>query len=154
MSILSGFFKTKKYRKTDDGYRLQSEWTSSETVVMNNEQTLEDKFTWKNLNVDVGYYTGGQTIVIPDNIKADELFIKINFTVNMSDTKDVICTLHIPSIFLQSDEGQYYRTGYSYNSANCGVASCYCSKEELTLTDVYLNGKSIIADVTWVVYYR
>ena len=34
MSILSGFFKTKRRRLTDSGYKLQSEWTSSQTVIM------------------------------------------------------------------------------------------------------------------------
>lgn len=42
MSILSGFLKTKKYRKTDSGYKLQSEWTSSQTVQMNDGNTLEE----------------------------------------------------------------------------------------------------------------
>ena len=42
MGILSGFLKTKKYRKTSDGYKLQSEWTSSETVQYNNGLTLEE----------------------------------------------------------------------------------------------------------------
>lgn len=42
MSILSGFFKTKKYRKTDSGYKLQSEWTSSQTVQMDDGKTLEE----------------------------------------------------------------------------------------------------------------
>lgn len=41
MSILSGFFKTKKYRKTDDGYKLQSEWTSASTVELADGTTLE-----------------------------------------------------------------------------------------------------------------
>lgn len=41
MSILSGFFKTKKYRKTDTGYQLQSEWTSASTVEMADGNTLE-----------------------------------------------------------------------------------------------------------------
>lgn len=41
MSILSGFFKTKKYRKTSSGYKLQSEWTNSETVEMPDGSTLE-----------------------------------------------------------------------------------------------------------------
>lgn len=34
MSILSGFLKTKRRRLTDEGYKLQSEWTSSQTVIM------------------------------------------------------------------------------------------------------------------------
>lgn len=41
MSILSGFFKTKKYRKTDTGYQLQSEWTSASTVEMADGNTAE-----------------------------------------------------------------------------------------------------------------
>lgn len=42
MAILSGFFKTKKYRKTSDGYKLQSEWTNSETVEMSDGSTLKE----------------------------------------------------------------------------------------------------------------
>jgi len=41
MSILSGFLKTKKYRKTSSGYKLQSEWTNSETVEMPDGSTLK-----------------------------------------------------------------------------------------------------------------
>lgn len=41
MSILSGFFKTKKYRKTSTGYKLQSEWTSGSTVEMADGNTAE-----------------------------------------------------------------------------------------------------------------
>ena len=37
MAITNGFKKTKKYRKLSDGnYQLQSEWTSSQTVQMDN----------------------------------------------------------------------------------------------------------------------
>lgn len=43
MSILSGFLKTKKHRKMADGnYKLQSEWTSSETVEMADGNTAEE----------------------------------------------------------------------------------------------------------------
>lgn len=43
MSILSGFFKTKKLRRMADGnYKLQSEWTSSETVEMADGNTAEE----------------------------------------------------------------------------------------------------------------
>lgn len=42
MSILSGFKKFKRYIKTeDDNYILDSEWTSSQTVQMNDGNTLE-----------------------------------------------------------------------------------------------------------------
>lgn len=152
MGILSGFFKTKKYRKIDDGYRLQSEWTSSDTVEMNDGTTLSERFAWKNLNENGSHFVGGQTIDI-SNSNVDELFIKINFTSNIDGLDDIVCTMHIPSSFLQSN-GQYFRTGYSYNSANCGVASCFCTDTQITLSEVHLNGKSILNDVKWVVHYR
>lgn len=42
MGILSGFKKYKRYIRTaDDNYILDSEWTSSETVQMNDGNTLE-----------------------------------------------------------------------------------------------------------------
>lgn len=48
MSILSGFFKTIKYRMTNKGYKWQSEKTSSQTVVMgdgtDNTDTAEKRF--------------------------------------------------------------------------------------------------------------
>lgn len=43
MSILNGFIKTKKYRKTADGYKLESRWASSQTVEMYDGSTLEEK---------------------------------------------------------------------------------------------------------------
>ena len=50
MAITNGFKKTKKYRKLSDGnYQLQSEWTSSQTVQMDNGKTLEEQMA--NLNV-------------------------------------------------------------------------------------------------------
>ena len=48
MSILSGFLKTIKYRLTDEGYRWQSEMTSSASVVMGDgtdgTDTVEKRF--------------------------------------------------------------------------------------------------------------
>lgn len=42
MSILTGFIKTKRHRKTDAGYILQSEWTHSDTVEMPDGKTLTE----------------------------------------------------------------------------------------------------------------
>lgn len=41
MSILSGYNKYKRYIKTTDGYKLVSQWTSSNTVEMDDGNTLE-----------------------------------------------------------------------------------------------------------------
>ena len=42
MSILSGISKIKKYIKTSSGYKLLSQWTSSNTVEMDDGTTLQD----------------------------------------------------------------------------------------------------------------
>ena len=42
MSILSGFFKTKRYRKTADGYKLESNWTSGNTVELDDGNTVQN----------------------------------------------------------------------------------------------------------------
>ena len=62
MSILSGFFKTKKLRRMADGnYKLQSEWTSSETVEMADGNTAEENLgsikgiTSSLASIDSGY---------------------------------------------------------------------------------------------------
>lgn len=52
MSILSGFLKTKKYRKTNDGYKLQSEWTSASTVEMSDGKNLQDQVNELNTNLN------------------------------------------------------------------------------------------------------
>ena len=41
MAILSGWIKTRAYRKTADGYKKESRDTSSETVYMNDGNTVE-----------------------------------------------------------------------------------------------------------------
>lgn len=44
MGIISGFIKTKKYRKlSDNNYQIQSEWTSSDTVEFPDGTTLTNK---------------------------------------------------------------------------------------------------------------
>lgn len=43
MSILSGFIKTRKYRKTSEGYKWQSEDTSAQTVFFDDGKNLVDK---------------------------------------------------------------------------------------------------------------
>lgn len=44
MSILSGFISTIKYRKTKDGYKKQSEWTSAQDVELSNGKNLQDSW--------------------------------------------------------------------------------------------------------------
>ena len=43
MSILSGFIKAKRHRLLDSGdYKLESAWTSADTVYMDDNATLSD----------------------------------------------------------------------------------------------------------------
>ena len=41
MSVLSGYNRYKRYIKTSDGYKLCSEWTSSNSVEMGDGNTAE-----------------------------------------------------------------------------------------------------------------
>ena len=53
MSILNGFLKTIRYRKTSDGYIRQSEWTKSDTVEMDDGETLTQRMQdigWQMVN--------------------------------------------------------------------------------------------------------
>lgn len=149
MSILSGFFKTKKYRKTDDGYRLQSEWTSADTVEMNDGVILTDRLTWKEIGGTS--YAGKNTLDI-SALNANEFYIKVNLSHNILDNNDIVCPIFIPMFALQHE--QHFRSGYSFNSGNCGVASFLCSTQSIGLDSVYLNGKDITSEVEWSVYYR
>lgn len=46
MGIISGFIKTKRYRKLSNGsYQLQSEWASSDTIEMTDGTTLTEKMS-------------------------------------------------------------------------------------------------------------
>lgn len=45
MSILDGFKRKKKYLKTPDGYKLESYWTSSESVEFSDGKTAEEKLS-------------------------------------------------------------------------------------------------------------
>ncbi len=49
MSILSGFIKEKKYKKLSEGYKLVSQHTQSDTVVMRSGETLETALNGKSL---------------------------------------------------------------------------------------------------------
>lgn len=45
MGVLSGFKKVKRHVKQSNGYQLLSQWTSSQTVEMDDGSTLEDKIS-------------------------------------------------------------------------------------------------------------
>ena len=45
MSILSGYGKFKRYLLTSKGYQLCSQWTSSNTVHLDNGKTLQTQMT-------------------------------------------------------------------------------------------------------------
>lgn len=51
MDILTGYKKIKRYVKESAGYKLISQWTSSQTVAMNDGTTLEDKITSTEENI-------------------------------------------------------------------------------------------------------
>lgn len=116
MSILSGFFKTKKYRKTDTGYQLQSEWTSASTVEMADGNTAEnnlgaiqgitDSLTATSSNIALSAKAGnnlqGQIDDVNSNLNPD--YSRYTFTqytsgslpvITASERVDVLITVEI-----------------------------------------------------------
>ncbi len=161
MSILSGFFKTKKYRKTDGGYKLQSEWTSSETVEMNDGTTLENKLKWKSVSSATEGLTGINTVSIPEN--AEELLIKANMGGGSSEDNpdktnpDVVIDIYLPVITLYETTLQSFRSGYVQevnNGLKGGMVRFSANKSNITLEAAYLNSNAVTATTRWTVYYR
>lgn len=116
MSILSGFFKTKKYRKTSSGYKLQSEWTSSQTVQMDDGNTAQtnlgdikgitDSLTATSSNVAISAKAGNnlQTQINELNTGISELADNVYFgthvipVVTNSTILDVLSALQVNEI--------------------------------------------------------
>ena len=74
MSILSGFLKTKKYRKTNDGYKLQSEWTSASTVEMSDGKNL--RFLYSYDQIKKVAYTSDSSMEKYDYMSICEIYYK------------------------------------------------------------------------------
>ena len=83
MSILSGFFKTKRYRKTTDGYKLESNWTSGNTVELDDGNTVQN-----NLGAIKGITT---SMSVKEEGYAADLAI-VNPTQRTLVTKDLIAS--------------------------------------------------------------
>lgn len=132
MSILDGFFKTKKYRKTDSGYKIQSEWTSSQTVYMDDGNTLQ---------TNLGSIKG---------ITSSLASTATNYALSASSGKnlqDQVTALNskIPSTIVTGVKGNTessYRTGnVNLTPANIGAAEASHTHSYLPLSGGTVNGE-------------
>lgn len=90
MGILSGFIKTKRYRKTDQGYILQSELTMSDTVNFSDGTTLTDKIN--ELDNKVGKDSNGNDIV---NTYVTKIALGTQVTYSLEGTTLTITTKEV-----------------------------------------------------------
>ena len=97
MSILSGFFKTKRYRKTTDGYKLESNWTSGNTVELDDGNTVQNnlgaiKGITTSTSVAEEGYAADATTIAALNTTVDELNNSLNndFVTNAYKNKILI----------------------------------------------------------------
>lgn len=108
MSILSGFIKTKKYRKTETGYQLQSEWTSSDTVEMADGKTLTD--TVASVKNQITSHSQGAGSITTGTFHGDVTAPpSANYTANMIRN----------AAFTTSDPGEGTATSYANGSIIC-----------------------------------
>lgn len=111
MGILSGFIKTKRYRKLENGeYQIQSEWTSSDTVEFNDGTTLTDKISAVENTLDTHTHTAS-------NVKAGTLGGQVIAPAGTDYTTNRLRN----QIFVTEDPGKGVSTGY----ANGSVISVY-----------------------------
>lgn len=101
MSILSGFFKTIKYRLTDSGYKWQSEKTSSQTVVMgdgtNDEDTLEKRLGGvKGLTTSTSVTSTGYAWDATCGKKVTEDIATLNESLRTEKSKTAVIGTHSP----------------------------------------------------------
>ena len=97
MSILSGFFKTKKYRKTTDGYKLESNWTSGNTVELDDGNTVQNnlgaiKGITTSTSVTETGYAADATTVAALNESLNSNLDNINSKLNTLGNADVLTT--------------------------------------------------------------
>lgn len=108
MSILSGFIKTKKYRKTETGYQLQSEWTSSDTVEMTDGKTLTD--TVASVKNQITSHSQGASTITAGTFHGDVTAPpSANYAANMIRN----------TAFTTTDPGEGTSTSYANGSIIC-----------------------------------
>lgn len=149
MSILSGFFKTKKYRKTTDGYKLESNWTSGNTVELDDGNTVQNNLgaikgiTTSTSVTETGYAADATTVAALNESSANKSFVPIYATTNEHGRR-IYDTLEINLITADASENKvgYVYSGFSKSlptDCNTGIREVY-----------YYNSQNIIAKITGV----
>lgn len=111
MGILSGFKKTKRYRKLEDGnYQIQSEWTHSDTVEFEDGTILTDKMSTVEDALDTHIHTAS-------DVKAGTLGGQVVAPAGTDYTNNRLRN----QIFVTEDPGAGASTGY----ANGSIISVY-----------------------------
>lgn len=142
MSILSGFFKTKKYRKTADGYKLESNWTSGNTVELDDGNTVQNNLgaikgiTTSTSVTETGYAADATTVAALNNSIKDLILFE-NKTINFP--------LINPYTYAETGGFSSKKDGYkllTVSNINTGYGQCVGSFIELN-DAVYLKSYNI-----------
>ena len=129
MSILSGFFKTKRYRKTADGYKLESNWTSGNTVELDDGNTVQN-----NVGAIKGITTS--TSVTEEGYAADATTVAA-----LNNSLDTIKIKTDQFTGVNTDVNGVYQTSLSINSRK--VLSARCNVVNAIVIPYYNNGTNL-----------
>lgn len=109
MGIISGFIKTKRYRKLADGsYKLQSEWASSDTIEMADGKTLTEKMNTVETNLSSHNHAASK-------ITAGTLGGSVVAPASTAYTTNQLRNM----VFTTTDPGKDVATSYSNGSIIC-----------------------------------
>ena len=157
-------------------FKKESDWTSSNSVELDDGQNLEDKLAWKLLTYTIvdpqtheevvkSYFTGTEIASVTSS--ASEFVIKCNVP-NTAD-KQIIINLPIITSEIDSQSSvhpeQFYRSGWfqskgandfyagamaNYKVQYSSSPACY----KVTLENMYLNGDDVTSTTNWAIYFR
>ena len=166
MSILSGFFKTIKYRMTDQGYKWQSEKTSSQTVVMgdgtDNTDTAEKRFgAIKGLTSSTSVTDTGYALDATIGKKHEDSIAALNQS--LSDVNSYLSEfthdMHLTTITGANGDidlpvfGTGKRVIYAYNNANLFVIPRFISARNCWGVKVLNDNWIPVANTEVTIYY-
>lgn len=119
MGIITSFQPFKKYKKTDTGYKLQSQWTSSDTVELSSGKTLTEAIN----DGDIVAQIDEEVSLLSEKL---ENHVKVLSTTLPSNTNSI--TVSYPSGYNKDSflilSFSYYRNASWYYDTKCAVITC------------------------------
>lgn len=138
MSILSGYGKFKRYVLTDNGYKLCSQWTSSNTVYFDDGNTAQtkvgaingitDSLTATNSSIALSAAAGKNLQDQVTTLNTGLFGARTYATYNPSNPRLALKNIILPDAFRQHDNNNYFVSVAMESEADAAYAVCFVEK--------------------------